>query len=1290
MKRSPSLLSAIGIVVFAAFGAGCSDDAPTNPPKPDAGNPCPEGQHDDAMGGCTADPCVPSPCTMPNRNVCSSDGTTATCACNPGYHDNGGTCTADTTCMANTCNGHGTCNDSTGTLTCMCEAGYVGSNCQECDTQGGYISDGMGSCTNTPCMPNPCSSDKPQCTVQGGMIVCECGAGTHDENGFCVPDVTCMQSTCGGHGTCMDAGGNLSCTCDVGWAPPFCGMCDDTNGYHPDGQGACTQDPCLPNPCKEMNRTACSAPNGMVTCSCDPGYHEELGVCVVNQSCMADSCNGHGTCSDAGGVIVCACNAGYTGPTCADCDDVAGYHPDGMGGCTQDPCLPNPCVDPNKSVCMPNGPLAICSCDPGYHNDGTGGCTNDPCLPNPCAAMNQACQNNGGTAQCYTPTCDDQNPCTADSIVNGMCVNTTLTNGTACSTTLCLSGQTCQAGVCGGGSAVNCSDNNPCTVDACNAMTGCSHVVDNALVPDDGVMCTVDSCQNGAPLHTASNSLCNDNLYCTGTETCAPTNVNADMNGCLHSNVPAAPPAPGPCAYYGACNEGMQGFPLITLMAGSSCNDGIFCTQGDVCDAAGNCAGTPTASCSGNLDCSNGTSPMPGAIDVPLAKITGAITLAGQPLPAQSFYGGATFYLKAKDTTAMHTVASFTYSGANYNLSGPTWTNSLVPGIYDLWYRKNWDSTYDTVSSTSTGDPNPNGMRLLQSNVLVSAGNNTLNIDIPKATVSGAITLAGQPLPAQSFYGGATFYLKAKDTGALHTAASFTYSGANYNLSGPTWTNSLIPGDYELWYRKNWDSTYNTVSSTSTGDPNPNGLRMLNANVTLNSGANTLNIDVPRATVSGAITLAGQPLPAQSFYGGATFYLKAKDTGALHTAASFTYSGANYNLSGPTWTNSLIPGNYELWYRKNWDSTYNTVSSTSTGDPHPNGLRMLNANVTLNSGANTLNIDVPQATVSGAITLAGQPLPAQSFYGGATFYLKAKDTGALHTAASFTYSGANYNLSGPTWTNSLIPGNYELWYRKNWDSTYNTVSSTSTGDPNPNGLRMLNANVTLNSGANTLNIDVPRATVSGAITLAGQPLPAQSYYGGATFYLKAKDTGALHTAASFTYSGANYNLSGPTWTNSLIPGDYELWYRKNWDSTYNTVSSTSMSDPNPNGMRILDANVTLLPGANTLNINVPMTGLSGPITLAGGPLPPQSYYGGATFYLLAADTTAMHTVASFTYSGANYNLSGPTWTNSLIPGIYDLLYRKNWDSTYNTVSSTSTGDPNPNGMRKLGTCFTVP
>jgi hypothetical protein len=140
--------------------------------------------------------------------------------------------------------------------------------------------------------------------------------------------------------------------------------------------------------------------------------------------------------------------------------------------------------------------MAVCSCDAGYHADGTGGCTTDPCLPNPCAAQNQACQNVGGQAQCVTPDCEDLNPCTTDTVVLGLCVHTPVANGTACSASQCVSGQACQSGACSGGAALDCDDGNPCTADACAVATGCTHTAAPAgTACDDGIACTSgDAC----------------------------------------------------------------------------------------------------------------------------------------------------------------------------------------------------------------------------------------------------------------------------------------------------------------------------------------------------------------------------------------------------------------------------------------------------------------------------------------------------------------------------------------------------------------------------------------------------------------------------------------------------------------------------------------------------------------------------------------------------------------------------------------------------------------------------
>ena len=130
---------------------------------------------------------------------------------------------------------------------------------------------------------------------------------------------------------------------------------------------------------------------------------------------------------------------------------------------------------------MDGSGIPQCSCDPGYHDDGIGGCTTDVCVPFPCA-VDQACRvDSEGAAECYTPVCNDLNPCTTDTFEDGGCVYTDVPNGTGCTPDICITGQTCTDGVCGGGMAVVCSDGNPCTRDTCSHPAGCDFANDDSL-----------------------------------------------------------------------------------------------------------------------------------------------------------------------------------------------------------------------------------------------------------------------------------------------------------------------------------------------------------------------------------------------------------------------------------------------------------------------------------------------------------------------------------------------------------------------------------------------------------------------------------------------------------------------------------------------------------------------------------------------------------------------------------------------------------------------------------------
>jgi len=1200
--------------------------------------------------------------------------------CGTGHVGTTGMCTDDV-CDPNPC-GDGV----------VCTAGASGPSCSHCNT--GEHDDGKGGCTTDACVPDPC---------HGGRVcvagACSCAPGTHDDQGNCVPDTVCSPTTCSGHGTCTDNAGTIACNCDPGFSGSACAGC--ATGFHSDGTGGCTTDVCVPNPCVTPHQTICTTgTSGDAQCGCDPGYHDQGGTCVLDESCVPDPCNGHGVCSVAAGRTSCACTMGWGGVHCDAC--AAGYHSDGLGGCNQSACLPNPCTAPHQTVCAGG----VCSCDIGWHDDGAGACTQDPCAPNPCLASNQSCRlGSGGAAECYTPACDDGNPCTDDSVAGGNCKHVNRGNGSTCQTSLCKSAETCQAGVCQGGGARDCSDGNPCTKDTCSTTLGCQHANDDTLVPADSYTCTIDSCASGVASHTVSNAACDDGKWCTGVEICDPT-AGSDSRGCRATQVPTPPTGAGPCAHYGACDEASHTFAFLPSGAGTACDDGIGCTNGDACDGKGACRGTALQSCVGALGCA-GTSSYTSTIDIPVGLVKGTITLGGQPLPASyKNYDGGDFYLVAKDTGAWHSVASYSYwyASGSYLLHGDTFATRMVTGVYDLVYRRYWDRTSNFVTITDAADTQVSGLRVLQQNIVVGPGTNVMTFDIPVSTVSGHITIGGADLPASyKNYDGGAFYLVAKDTGAKHGLASYSYwySAGSYLLHGADYSTRMIPGTYDLIYERYWDKTSDFVTITDAADTQINGRRIVKAGVVIPAGASTLNLDIPVATVSGHLTLGGVDLPATyKNYDGGNVYLVAKDTGAKHglNSYSYWYSAGNYVLHGADYSARIIPGTYDLVYERYWDKTSDFVTMTDAADTQINGRRVLQANLVIAPGTSTLNIDIPVGTVSGHITLGGADLPATyKNYDGGNLYLVARDTGAKHglNSYSYWYSAGNYVLHGADYSVRMMPGTYDLVYERYWDKTSDFVTITDSADTQINGRRIIKAGVVIPAGASTLNIDIPVGTVSGHITLGGAELPATyKNYDGASLYLIARDTGAKHGLASYSYwySAGSYVLHGADFSVRMVPGTYDVVYERYWDKTSNYVTLTDPADTQVNGRRVIKAGVVIPAGTSTLNLDIPVTTLSGNITEAGQPLPPTyKNYDGADLALVAVDTAAEHSLASFSYwyASGSYVLHGDTYATRMIPGTYDLRYQRYWDRTNNTVTLTDAADTQVNGRRILNRCVAV-
>jgi hypothetical protein len=312
----------------------------------------------------------------------------------------------------------------------------------------------------------------------------------------------CTTDECGAGGTCThEAAAGTECD---------------------DGNACTTGDACsAEGVCVGAETVVCQDENPCTTDSCDTA-----AGCVFAPSNEATECDGalctsgdtcdNGTCVP-GSVVACNdpnpddCTYKSCNPDTGECD-VTQLEPE------THPCADgNPCTDDDTcdkdGLCQP-GPAHDCisqhPCKTAWCNEqakeGTNPCVMDflpegtPCDDGSKCTDADACTDTGnGLGQVCSGTplaCDDGNECTLDTCAEETgCVFEPKTDGTLCGQVVaCGSQSTCQGGVCKAKSGVGC---------------------------DDGVDCTVDSCQDGSCVYTPYDSACDDLNPCT-LHTCDP------------------------------------------------------------------------------------------------------------------------------------------------------------------------------------------------------------------------------------------------------------------------------------------------------------------------------------------------------------------------------------------------------------------------------------------------------------------------------------------------------------------------------------------------------------------------------------------------------------------------------------------------------------------------------------------------------------------------------------------------------------------------------------------------
>lgn len=458
------------------------------------------------------------------------------------------------------------------------------------------------------CVEGKACNDGDPCTFNDQCTAGECRGVPID----CADGVPCTEDTCVG-GACTNPIAAGFCVLD--------GACWTAQQANP--QNGCQR--CEPT----QNTKQWSANNGFPCDDGDPctGPDQCSGgacaaaplVCVDDGNpCTAEVCVG-GTCAPqplSGGP----CDDGdpcSTGDVCekGQCKGAVTSCDDGLG-CTVDTCSPAGCVHAVTEglcaidgKCYGNGQTNLSDscqrCDPGFSDSAWAGAADGtPCDDGDACTSPDACDA-GVCASTEAPCPDDGDPCTAPKCTGGACGFESL-EGKACDDgDACTVGETCAAGVCGGGvpaEGASCvpGEGSPCAYHTdcypwgvCARRDGDDTPVCSLPCAGDAECATSQICSKlpgssnvgfcqPRPAGLTLGAVCSDNLECEtrlcSDGVCSPTCLNE-----IH-----CPGAATTCHAVGDLDAGEIGGacnvnPGGTVGIGGGCSDSNQCASGH-CD----------------------------------------------------------------------------------------------------------------------------------------------------------------------------------------------------------------------------------------------------------------------------------------------------------------------------------------------------------------------------------------------------------------------------------------------------------------------------------------------------------------------------------------------------------------------------------------------------------------------------------------------------------------------------------------------------------------------------------
>jgi hypothetical protein len=435
-------------------------------------------------------------------------------------------------------------------------------------------------------------------------------------------------------------------------------------------------------------------------------------------------------------------------------------------------------------------------------------------------------------------------------------------------------------------------------------------------------------------------------------------------------------------------------------------------------------------------------------IGVPVTSVAGTITISGAPLAADD-----------EVSLSLRNAAGDIVPIAS-NSHG-SFTARVVPGTFDLFF------TADLVSDGSR-TPTNQLARIARNVVLTAGGAARLDVDVPSAPLTGAVVITGLPAGDED---AATLVLRNAAGDMVRIALT---NGASY-------ASHVVPGSYDLY-----------VSGASGPASLANQNARLRTGVVIAPGGTVLNVDVPSVPVEGAIRIDGVPPDSED-----SVYVVLRN--ALGDQALIVWDAdGGFSVR-------VVPGTYDLFYAQ---------GRAATSPVPANQLARLQAGVVVDAAGTTrLDINVVSTTVTGSLKINGAPSDAGN-------------SGILQLRSAAGDRVTIGNTSGPSFSARVVPGTYDLFYIRTA-----TPNNTSTAAP-ANQAAKLRSGIVVSTGAPVaLDIDIPSATVTGAITINGGPA-AEADVG--TIFLQS-DAGDI---AAFPLTGAGSYMA------RVVPGTYDIYFSR--------------------------------------------------------------------------------------------------------------------------------------------------